>query len=287
MKNHLTWVHRSCSRYVQRSRNTKHSVMPPHDILMSTESWWDVPIFCPREKGNFATGWRAVFSNDKPPQPWPRGRPQVRFRAKLQQIGRTVWCRPFGTDSGSLPPTGRASLTSSLTVLIYSTQKEMCTQKAIPPPAVAQSYLLVMSTVTMSWIIRIFPFLWCENSKKYFKILQNIVTFFSILLWGTCCCGISQKIGQMENTNLEVFSFLSHLRVKLIQAQPLQTLLNCLTRQMITPHIGAALAECSWTCHYRSFIYHSFSVHCFLASPCFYPNSKRIKQITEKGKEAA
>lgn len=129
MKNHLTWVHRSCSRYVPRSRNPKHSVMPPHNILMSTESWWDVPIFCPQEKGKLC-GWRAVFSNDKPPQPWPRGRPQVRFRAKLQQIGRTVWCRPFGTDSSSLPPTGRASLTSSLSFNIRHTKRNVHTESS-------------------------------------------------------------------------------------------------------------------------------------------------------------
>lgn len=165
MKNHLTWVQRSCSLYAPLSQSPKHSVMPPHYILMSIESWWDVLIFVLVKKGTFATGWRAVFSNDQPHQPWPRGLPQVRFRAKLQQIGRTVWCRPFGTDSSSLPPTGRASLTSSLTVLIYSAQKKkMCTQKAIPPPAVAQSYLLVMSTMTMTWILSTFSFfLWCEN----------------------------------------------------------------------------------------------------------------------------
>lgn len=42
------------------------------------------------------------LSNDEPPQPRASGCPQVHFRAKLQQIGRTVWCRPFGTDYSSL-----------------------------------------------------------------------------------------------------------------------------------------------------------------------------------------
>lgn len=129
MKNHLTWVHRWCSLYIPRSQSPKHSVMPHHwYMIVSTESWWDVPIFVLVKKAKFETWWHAVFSNDKPPQPWPRGCPQVRFRAKLQQIGRTVWCRPFGTVSGSLPPTGRASLTSSLTVLIYTTHIHTHTQ---------------------------------------------------------------------------------------------------------------------------------------------------------------
>lgn len=57
------------------------------------------------KKRKFGTQWRAALSNDKPPRPKASGCPQVRFGAKLQQIGRTVWCRPFGIDSSSPPHT--------------------------------------------------------------------------------------------------------------------------------------------------------------------------------------
>lgn len=132
--------------------------------------------FCSHENGKCGTPpWKkkfetqrcAVLSNDKPPQPWASGRPQVHFGAKLQQIGRTVWCRPFGTDSGLLPPAGWSSMTSSLTVLIYTKQKKMCPQKPIPPPAVAQSYLLVMFTMSMIWILNAFFMIYSFlNTKK-------------------------------------------------------------------------------------------------------------------------
>lgn len=239
------------------------------------------------KRETFATGWRAVFSNDKPPQPWPRGRPQVRFRAKLQQIGRTVWCRPFGTDSGSLPPAGRASLTSSLTVLIYSTQKEMCTQKAIPPPAVAQSYLFVMSTMTMSWIIRIFPFFKMWKQLKIFLNIAKYCDFFFFLQFyceGHVAVVYNRKLDKWRTLIWRFFLswVIWELLVKLSRAQPLQTPLNCLTRQMITPHNGSALAECSCACHYQSFICHFFLCPLFFGFPVF--SSKQLKDKTDHWK---
>lgn len=73
----------------------------------------------------------------------------------------------------------------------------MCTRKALTPPAVAQSYLLVIHNDH-------------DMNSKHIIIFHNVNTFKYIkniykYIRGTRCCFISQKIGQMGNTNVEVF----------------------------------------------------------------------------------
>lgn len=162
-------------------------------------------------------------------------------------------------------------------------KKKICTRKAIPPPAVAQSYLLVMSTMIMTSIISTFSFFVMWKHSNILKTFINIVIFYffmelhmrDVLFYTT---------ENWRTLMWRFFSFLTHLRQEVRSSTTASNPFKLF--KQVTDHT-AHWSGFSWTFLNFSDIYDSPSVNCFLASPCFYPNSKRIKQITEKGKEAA
>lgn len=111
---------------------------------------------------------------------------------------------------------------------------------------------------------------------KTFKYIKNIykycdILFFYVATYEGCAVLYHRKL---ENTNVEVFSFLSHLRQEVKSSTTASNPFKLF--KQVTDHT-AHWSGFSWTFLNFSDIYDSPSVNCFLASPCFYPNSKRIK----------
>lgn len=108
-----SWLNLQCQRKVFWTAARKDLISPesksPVFFPKKGPTW---KVCLPEEK--LEISGCALLSGDKPPRPPASGCPQVHLRAKLQQIGRTVW------DAGHLAAftrrsIGRDSLTLSLT----------------------------------------------------------------------------------------------------------------------------------------------------------------------------
>lgn len=174
-----SWLNLQCQRKFFWTAARKDLISPesksPAFFQKKGPTW---KVCLPEEK--LEISGCALLSGDKPPRPPASGCPQVHLRAKLQQIGRTVW------DAGHLAAftrrsIGRDSLTLSLTRALARSLGAYCKnnlhliQSRIPPPTVCQSLTVAMdlqsvqtcdtvsysvNTKDLKWVVLLFCLEW-------------------------------------------------------------------------------------------------------------------------------
>lgn len=174
MKNHLRWVHSSRLVYILQSRS-------PTQLCHMANAY-----SCPRKAGGkfpILSSWKRKTWKlaTPPPQRKSLKTSDAQYLAMINRPG----CGPRGVRRCVLEPSSnrlaeqcdvahlartpvRSPRRASLPDLIphcfnihHTQKKKMCTRKPNPPPAVAQTYLLVMSTTD------------CGMNSKYIFIFHD------------------------------------------------------------------------------------------------------------------